>query len=56
MEEQEDSRVLVIAPEEPVAVDVRGADGGALHSLYIQGRQQAARRIEEISAFIGHEA
>ena len=56
MEGQEDSRVLVIAPEEPVAVDVRGADGGALHSLYIQGRQQAARRIEEISAFIGHEA
>ena len=56
MEREQDPRVLVIAPEDPVTVDVTGADGGALLSLYVKGRQQAEARLEEIAAFIGHNA
>ena len=56
MEREQDPRVLVIAPEDPVTVDVTGADGGALLSLYVTGRQQAEARLEEIAAFIGHNA
>ncbi len=56
MEAERDPRVLVIAPPDPVDVDVTGADGGALLSLYVKGRQQAEARLEEIAAFIGHEA
>ena len=56
MEAEQDPRVLVIAPPDPVDVDVTGADGGALLSLYVKGRQQAEARLEEIAAFIGHNA
>ena len=56
MEREEDPRVLVIVPEEPVTVDVTGSDGAALLSLYVQGRQQTERRLSEIEAFLGRGA
>jgi predicted patatin/cPLA2 family phospholipase len=52
MEREEDPRVLVIAPKEPVTVDVTGSDGASLLALYVRGRQQAEERLDEIRAFL----
>lgn len=52
LEAQPDSPVLVIAPERPVTIGVSERDGGRLLDLYLQGRQQAERRIEEIRSFL----
>ena len=52
LEAQEDSPVLVIAPERPVEVGVSEKDGGKLLDLYLQGRSQAERRLDEIRAFL----
>ncbi len=49
------SPVLVIAPERPVSLGVSDRDGGHLLDLYLQGRQQAERRIDEIRAFLADE-
>lgn len=53
MEVLPESPVLVLAPEKPVEVGVSERDGGKLLDLYLQGRQQAERRLEEIRAFVG---
>lgn len=55
LEAQEDSPVLVIAPEKPVEVGVSEKDGGKLLDLYLQGRTQAERRLDEIKAFLAQE-
>lgn len=52
LEAQPDSPVLVIAPERPVSIGVSERDGGRLLDLYLQGRQQTERRIEEIRSFL----
>lgn len=53
LEAAPESPVLVIAPERPVDIGVGDRDGGKLLSLYLQGRQQAERRLEEIRSFVG---
>lgn len=53
LEAQPAAPVLVIAPEKPVEVGVSEKDGGKLLDLYLQGRSQAERRLEEIRAFLG---
>ncbi len=52
LEQQAKSHVLVIAPERKVEVGVSERDGGKLLDLYLQGRQQAERRLDEIRAFL----
>lgn len=52
LEEEADPRVLVLAPPEPVKVDVAGADGESLLTLYLQGRAEAEKHMEEIKAFL----
>lgn len=49
---EEQGRILVIAPEEPVTVGVSEKDGAPLLDLYLQGRAQAESRIDEIRTFI----
>ena len=53
LEAEENSPVLVIAPEKPVEVGVSEKDGSKLLDLYLQGRAQAERRLSEIEAFLG---
>lgn len=53
LEAQPNSPLLVIAPEKPVEVGVTERDGGKLLDLYLQGRTQTERRLEEIVAFLG---
>ena len=43
----------MIAPEKPVEVSTNGGDGGELLDLYLQGRRQAADRLQEIASFLG---
>lgn len=52
LEAAPDSPVLVIAPERPVTIGVNERDGAQLLDLYLQGRQQTERRLEEIEAFL----
>ena len=52
LEAQENSPVLVFAPEKPVEVGVSEKDGAKLLDLYLQGRSQAERRLDEIRAFL----
>lgn len=49
---EEQGKILVIAPDEPVTVGVSEKEGAPLLDLYLQGRTQAESRIEEIRAFI----
>lgn len=42
----------MIAPPEPVDVGVNESDGGKLLDLYIEGRQEAIRHLDEICAFV----
>ncbi|WP_282741339.1 patatin family protein [Olsenella uli] len=53
LERADESPVLVIAPERPVEVSTNGGDGGELLDLYLQGRRQAADRLQEIASFLG---
>lgn len=52
LEAEENSPLLVIAPERPVEVGVSERDGGKLLNLYLQGREQAERRLDEIREFL----
>lgn len=52
LEAQEGGPVLVIAPEEPVEVATNESDGAKLLGLYLQGRRQTERRLEEIGEFL----
>lgn len=54
LEAQDDAPVLVLAPERPVEVGVSEKDGGKLLDLYLQGRAQAAGKLDEIAAFLSH--
>ena len=49
---EEEGRVLVLEPPEPVEVKVNEKSGEALLSLYLTGRQVALERLEEIKSFI----
>ena len=49
---EKQGNVLVIAPEQPVTVGVAEREGAPLLDLYLQGRTQTMRRLEEIRAFI----
>ena len=53
LEAQENSPILVVAPEKPVEVGVSEKDGGKLLDLYLQGRSQATQRLDEIRTFLG---
>ena len=46
---------LVLCPERPVEVKTNESNGGKLLDLYLQGRQQAERRLDEIVAFMAGE-
>lgn len=50
---EEEGRALVLAPERPVEVGHVEHDPAKLLDLYIQGRQEAERRLDEIRAFTG---
>jgi len=52
LEAQPDSPVLVFAPEKPVEVGVSERSGAKLLDLYLQGRSQAERRLDEVKAFL----
>lgn len=52
LEAQPDSPVLVFAPEQPVKVGVSERDGAKLLDLYLQGRAQAERRLDEVKEFL----
>lgn len=49
---ERDGRALVIAPPRPVEVGHVEHDASKLLELYIQGRQEAERRLPEIRAFM----
>ena len=49
---QNEGRVLVLEPPEPVEVKVNEKSGEALLSLYLTGRNVALDRLEEIKSFI----
>ncbi|EPD77077.1 patatin family protein [Atopobium sp. oral taxon 199] len=49
---EREGRCLVLAPPEPVEVKVNERSGEALLTLYLQGRGQAEKRIEEIRSFV----
>lgn len=52
LEAEESSPVLVIAPAQPVEVSTNEHDGGKLLDLYLQGREQATKRLDEVRAFL----
>lgn len=52
-EYERDGRVLALVPPEPVGVGHVERDPQKLLALYIEGRQEAARRLEDIKAFVG---
>lgn len=49
---EKEGSCLVIAPPEPVDVGVNESDGGKLLDLYIEGRQEGIRHLDEICAFV----
>lgn len=55
LEASEKSPVIVIAPEKPVEVGTNEHSGGKLLDLYLQGRKQAVRRLDEIKSFLAGE-
>lgn len=52
LELQEEGRVLAISPSAPVTVGVNESEGGPLLALYVDGRRQAMKRLEEIREFL----
>lgn len=50
---EEQGRVLIIEPPEPVQVGNTGADGEHLLTLYLQGRTAATEKLEQLRAFAG---
>lgn len=54
-EYERQSRALVIAPPQPVEVGHIEHDPAKLLALYIQGRQEGKRRLDEVRAFISKE-
>lgn len=54
-EYERQGRVLVIAPPQPVEVGHIEHDPAKLLALYIQGRQEGKRRLDEVRAFISKE-
>lgn len=51
-EYERSGRALVLAPSKPVEVGHVEHDPAKLLDLYLQGRQEAARRLDEIKAFV----
>lgn len=51
-EYERSGRALVLAPPKPVEVGHVEHDPAKLLDLYLQGRQEAARRLDEIKAFV----
>lgn len=49
---EREGRCLVLGPRKPVEVSVNESDGGPLLALYLEGRQEAASRLDEILAFL----
>ena len=49
---EREGQCLVIAPPKPVEVKVNERSGEALLTLYLQGRQKAEERFEEIRTFV----
>ena len=54
-EYERQGRALVIAPPQPVEVGHIEHDPAKLLALYIQGRQEGKRRLDEVRAFISQE-
>lgn len=54
-EYERQGRALVIAPPQPVEVGHIEHDSAKLLALYIQGRQEGKRRLDEVRAFISKE-
>lgn len=54
-EYERQGRALVIAPPQPVEVGHIEHDPAKLLALYIQGRQEGKRRLDEVRAFISKE-
>lgn len=54
-EYERQGRALVIAPPQPVEVGHIEHDPAKLLALYIQGRQEGKRRLDEVCAFISKE-
>lgn len=50
---ESDGRVLVLAPPRPVEVGHVERDTAKLLDLYIQGRQECSRRLNDIVSFLG---
>ena len=50
---EREGRALVIAPPRPVTVGHVEHDASKLLELYVEGRQEALRRLDEIRAFVG---
>lgn len=49
---EREGRILVLAPETPVTVATNEHAGEPLLTLYLQGRRQVERRIDEIQEFL----
>ena len=49
---EKEGRALVLTPPRPVEVGHIEHDTAKLLDLYIQGRQEAARRLDEIVSFL----
>ena len=54
-EYERQGRALIIAPPQPVEVGHIEHDPAKLLALYIQGRQEGKRRLDEVRAFISKE-
>ncbi len=52
LEAEESSPVMVMAPSKPVEVSTNEHDGGKLLDLYLQGRAEAASRLDEVRDFL----
>lgn len=53
LEQEEQSPVLVFAPSKPVEVSTNESNGAKLLDLYLDGRRQAAERLDEVRSFLG---
>lgn len=50
---EREGRILVLAPSKPVEVSTTEREGAPLLALYIDGRNQAKARLDEIRRFVG---
>lgn len=48
-----EGKTLVFSPSKPVTVGVNESEGAPLLALYIDGRQQAEARLDEVRSFLG---